>query len=207
MTQETTQPAAPEAKDLRCEYAAAEHHIGTLNSAVWRSAAIVVGGSIAAFAVLLNAPGTRPVAVGVAVLAFGAIVVTAMWRHNWSRHKVSIGNHWVRMREIEKQRGMQMNRDLYLLAQRRDGPEKPKEGEKSEKGDKATEWDSLCEGEQERLLRTYKPFPEPPRVLHWLSLCKFKGTGQDVLQGTAFLVQVGWVLIAVFKLVDAFACW
>jgi hypothetical protein len=92
------------------------------------------------------------------------------------------------MREIEGDRGMRRNTILYLLARRFDG--------------------------------IYREFPEPPGVKA-LRLLKQRNfgelmsrlrpglphSGQDVLHGTAFLVQVGWVLMAVFKWVDAFVCW
>ena len=178
---------APEPEDLRCEYQATEVHVATLTSGVWQSAAIVVGGSIAAFAVLVDSTASIEVATAVTVLALGAVIVTAMWRYNWARHKASIDNCWVRMREIERVTGMCKNTALYALTQR---------GQES------------C-----------KKFPEPPGrqaldLLRRRSIGEFisrlfprrlfPSCGQDVLQGTAFLVQVGWFLTAVFKWVQAF---
>jgi hypothetical protein len=145
----------PDGEDLRCEYAAAEAHVANLSSGTWQSAAIVVGGSIAAFAVLIRAEFTYGVAGAVTALALGAVVVIAMWRYNWSRHKVSIDNCWIRMREIELARGMRKNTILYLLTKSRD-----------ERG--KLERDPLGQGW--RLDRTYKEFPEAPGrcLLHLL---------------------------------------
>jgi hypothetical protein len=167
----------------------------------------VVGGSIAAFGLLIGDTFTWPSAIAVTFLAAGAIVVTALWRYNWSRHKVSIDNCWIRMREIERARGMKKNMDLYLRTKGRDKRTK-------------VERDWAVFGVDE----PYKEFPEPPgaRVVKPLLQCKIRDSfrslprslcgllpplpcsGQGVLHGTAFLVQLGWGLMALFKVVDAF---
>jgi len=175
---------APEPEDLRCEYRTSEVHIANLSSGVWQSAAIVVGGFIAALAVLLGAPDRRPVAVGVAVFAFVAIVIIAMWRYNWSRHKFFIDCRWVRMREIERATGMSTNVTLFRLTRRtheREFPQPP--------GSQALKLLG------QRRISEFVSKHFPPR------LCPH--CGQDVLHGTALLVQLGWILMAVFKLVDA----
>jgi hypothetical protein len=175
---------SPEPEDLRCEYATAERHIATLTSGVWQSAAIVVGGSIAAFAVLINGEFTCSRAAAVTVLALGATFVIEIWRHNWRRHKVSIDNHWVRMRQIEHDRGRRTNICLYLLTKGR------------HEMTRLDEWRWLSVAEQARLDETYSEFPDPPcRVL--------PRTGEGVLEATARLAQVGWLLMMAFAWAEA----
>jgi hypothetical protein len=177
----------PEPEDLRCEYAAAEVHVGTLTSGVWQSAAIVVGGSMAAFAFLIDATFTYSMAAVVTVLALGAVLVIEMWRHNWRRHKRSIDNRWVRMREIERERGMRTNIYLYLLTEGR------------HEMTRLDEWRWLSVAEQGRLRETYDDFPEPP--------CRFvPRTGQEVLGATACLAQVGWLLMIALAWTRAVGC-
>ncbi|UCH86370.1 MAG: hypothetical protein JSU97_07520 [Dehalococcoidia bacterium] len=202
----------PDAEDLRCEYAAAEVHVANLTSGVWQSAAIVVGGSIAALAVLIGVEFTHAVAGGVTVLAVGAVLVIEMWRHNWRRHKLAIDNCWVRMRQIESARGMQRNIFLYLLtkAGTKDKDERANVGKALRKLDdalgKVAEWRTLLKADRKRLAEKYEKFPKPPRVLAWFSLHKFKGTGQDVLHGTACLVEVGWLLMIVIAWSEELRC-
>lgn len=175
---------APEPEDLRCEYRTSEVHIANLSSGVWQSAAIVVGGSIAAFAFLIDAASTHLVAAAVTVLAVGAVVVIEMWRHNWTRHKRSIENHWARMREIEARRGMRTNICMYLLTRG--------------KGERLAlpEWEFLSEDEQKCFPKPYDEFPEPR--------CKVAPrTGQGVLQATACLAQLGWLLMIAFAWIEA----
>jgi hypothetical protein len=185
-------------------------HVATLTSGVWESAAIVVGGSIAALAVLLGAPDRRWVDFGIAVLAVGVWLAIEMWRHNWSRHKFFIDCRWARMREIENARGMKSNILSYLLGEAStsdkdvsaDAKEAPAHLEKILA--QYVEWRSLSSDDKERLAREYGRFPRPSWVLRTLRWIGFKGSGQDILQFTALLVQWGWILMAVFKLVDAF---
>jgi hypothetical protein len=170
----------PDAEDLRCEYAAAEAHVATLTAVVMQSAAIVVGGSFAALALLIQAKFTYPVAIGVSVLGVLVIVLIEMWRHNWRRHKRSIDNHWVRMRQIEHERGMWANIYAYLLTiKERDRKCKP-------------EWKWLSEEERKCFPKPYKEFPEPRCI-----------TGQCVLRCMACLVQVGWVAMIAFAWFEA----
>jgi hypothetical protein len=184
MAEDITELAAPDPEDLRCEYVAAEHHIGTLNSSVFQSAAIVVGGSIAAFGFLVDATFTKSVAAAVTALATGAIAVIEIWRHNWMRHSRSVDNHWVRMREIEHQRGMRANICMHLLAlPERERPSQP-------------EWRWLSEEEQRCFPKPYREPPKPcwmPRPL----------PGRSVLQATACLVQLGWLLMVAFAWIEA----
>jgi hypothetical protein len=176
----------PDAGDLRCEYQTSEAHIATLTSGVWQSAAIVVGGSIAAFALLIGDTDsfTRARAVAVTVLAAGAVLVIEMWRHNWKRHKWAIDNRWARMREIEHLRGMRTNICMYLLSRC------------DSKRSCLPEWQWLSDEERKR-------FPKPYRELPKLCWIPAPLPGQWILQITAILAQVGWLLMIAFAWIEA----
>ncbi|GAG20643.1 unnamed protein product, partial [marine sediment metagenome] len=185
----------PEPEDLRTEYYAAEQHVSVLSSAGFQSAAIVLGGSIAGLAVLLAAIGTRGTAVqpkeslsesfavAVSVLAVGAFFLVGLWRYNWRRYQTAVQNHWARMRDIERQRRMRKNIYLYLLTL----PQVERV--------KSRDWRCLSHEERSRFLGDFKPLPVP--------MCRIlPASGQDVLQATATLVQIAWLLTIPYVLVE-----
>lgn len=174
----------PEPEDLRCEYRTSEMHVATLTSGVWQSAAIVVGGSIAAFGLLIDLKYTVARAIAVSVLAAGAVLVIGMWRYNWRRHKRAIDNRWVRMREIEHRRGMRANICMYLLTRC------------GSKRSCLPEWQWLSDEERKRFPKPYGEFPK----LCWMPAPL---AGQCVLQITALLTQVGWLLTIAFAWIEA----
>jgi hypothetical protein len=176
------QENVPEPEDLRTEYEAAELHVGMLSSAVFQSIAIVIGGSIAALALLLDvdvASSSHPqrLAIAITSLAAGAFVIISLWQYNWCRHKVVIDNVWRRMREIECSRGMRRNIFTFLLAT------------STRKACDSCECAILSDEERKRLCCRYKRLP--PIHGHW------------ILAATALLVQFGWLAMIAFVWVQA----
>lgn len=179
----TRRHSVPEPQDLRAEYQAAEKHISMLSTSVWQSAAIILGGSIAALAFLVDvdiASRNHPqrLAAAVSTLAVGAFLIICLWQYNWCRHKVAIDNVWRRMREIERSRGMRRNLFLFLLAR------------STRKACDSCEWAILTREERERLFCQYK------RLLPI--------RGHSILALTALLVQLGWLAMIAFVWVQAY---
>ena len=172
--------SVPKPEDLRAEYKAAQQHVVALSSSVFQSVAIIVGGSFAALALLLDLKvDTRRVAAAITTLALGAVLVIEVWRYNWNRHKVVIFNHATRMREIERLRGMRKNIHMYLLTIPKD------------RRTCVDEWKWLSEREQDRFPKPYEELPKLPWYRH-------STKGWDVLQATASMVQIGWLLMIAY---------
>ena len=168
----------PALEDLRTEYSACESHVGMLNQAVFQSAAIVVGGSIAGLLILINVDATYRSCIQMTILAVGVIVVTLLWQYNWLRHSTSTRNRWKRMRTIESQLGMRANTIAFLLSQ------PPDERETTE------EWAMLAD--DERRLVGYRRYWTLP----------FLRTGQRVLHATADLVLLMWIAAVTLKWIE-----
>jgi hypothetical protein len=153
-----------------------------LSTSVWQSAAIILGGSIAALALLVDvdiASRSHPqrLAIAITSLGAGAFVIICLWQYNWCRHKFAIDNVWRRMREIECRRGMRKNIFMFLLAT------------STRKACDSCEWEILSDEERKRLFCQYKRLP--PITGHW------------ILALTALLIQLGWVAMIVFVWVQA----
>ncbi|MCH8814876.1 MAG: hypothetical protein IH957_07215 [Chloroflexi bacterium] len=176
--------SVPSSQDLLKEYESAQLHVSTLSSSVFQSTAIVVGGSIAALALLVEAEFSRELAIAVTTLAVGAVFIIELWLFNWRRHEMVTYNHATRMRAIERLRGMRKNIYMYLLSK---SPDKRR---------CTDEWTWLSREERERFPRPYDELPK-------FSPFGIPMKGWDVLQVTARAVQVGWLMMIVYAWVQA----
>ena len=168
--------AEPTEAALLAEYRAAQEHVGVLNAAIWQSSAILIGGSIAAIAVILQARSSTPLAISTSAIAVAASVLLELWIRIWERHKAAMKATQRRMRDIESQTGMRRNIYLYLLSRRGCHTKEP-------------EWQCLGPHEKKEFEQRYLsdcmglPGPEGHSILIW----------------TARVVQVGWLLLMIGK--------
>jgi len=163
---------------LLAEYSACQQQVGTLDSGLWAGVALVLGGSLAAIALLTSKEAeTLAFAIQVTVLASFGLLLIELWYWFWRRHDTSRRAVQIRMREIEWHLDMRRNIYLNILANWSSRQE-------------LADWKVLPSEEQDKLLKHYEPLrlPSPAAGLAFLL--------------TSRAVQVGLVLLAVAKWVE-----
>lgn len=99
---------------LLAEYSAAQDHVGVINTVQWQSAAIVLGGALAAGGLLAANIEVEKWqdALLVSVGCGGLVLVIILWLLIWCRHSVAQENIQTRMRDVEK--ALHLRRNIYM---------------------------------------------------------------------------------------------
>jgi hypothetical protein len=164
---------------LLAEYAAAQEHVGVINTVQWQSAAIVLGGALAGAGLLatLNVTDWQDALV-VMVACGGLVLVILLWFLIWRRHAAAQRAIQNRMRDIERPLGLRRNIYIDILRQR-NWAQVPQY------------WQDLTDSEREKLGSggDYRTLPWPP--------------GQLAVGLVALVVIALLIFLAVGRLLDA----
>ena len=166
---------ANERQHLLTEYQSCQFHIQTIDMRLWQSAAILMGASFAALAVLAREEASTPYCVGVSLAALGAAAILGLWTLMWKRRDAAVMALEARMREIEWATGMRKIIYFRILRRWRDR-------------EQLEDWKLLTVDERTALSASYPALAWPSASL--------------ILFFSAMVALAGWPALAAGKLIE-----